>query len=519
MIREWSILLVRRMGSALWMFSVLLVLIAGCKNGSGPDDPDNPVDGSNLQLVVPKTVPVGIPVPFAVMDTTVNPRLTQWLTLNLTTDPSVAPEMELIMKHGRVAGSTALSDSGSVKIRILNEHGTTLTDRTVKVTSLSSTRELSGALLGENLVWDSSSVVVVNDVVTIPAGERLSIGAGTIVLLSVNARIDVAGSLETEGTSEAPVVFSSTNAQTSWGEINVQNGGALSLRWTLLTRGGGDDSRAFGHSGSEPVIHVEYASVGLDHCFIVDNPGKAMGSLHSMVTLSSSLIAQCDTGGEHLFSVVTATNTWFMNMPSLQPDPAEDDNDCIYLNDPATNEQPSLLQGCVFVTGLDDAIDHNGAMVNVDNCVIDDFFHEGVAASDKNWINVTNTLILGCEQGIEAGYGSPQVNVNHCVLTGNDVGFRFGDNYPTLTHEGTLTVVNSISTENRLHNVWNYDPTTEQAVEGVIQITYSIVNDSSFLSNTGNLQGIVEFTEEYLLRAGSIGTAAALDGLDMGLLP
>ncbi len=504
---------------AVTALSVFLLLSAGCNSGDGPVGNNPPDNNPPVKLVIPLSFPTGVTIPFAVLDTTVNPRKSQRLPLALSTSPPSIQETELTMKRGRVAGSVEFTTAGEINVTVSSALGTALAHQKVNAQEDTSHREMSGILTGNNLLWNSSYLIIIDENVTIPAGEQLVVGAGTVVLLSGNVRIEVFGSMDIQGTSEAPVTFTAQSTTEPWGEIDVHNGGTLSMKWAMLTRGGGDESRAFGHSGSQPVVRGDHAILEFDHCVLVDNPGKAIGSQYSTVVLDASLIAQCDTGGEHFFSVVTAENTWFLNMPSLSPDPAEDDNDGIYLNDPNPGEVPSLLRNCVFVTGMDDAIDHNGAMVNVENCVIEDFYHEGVAASDKNWIHVSNTLILDCEQGIEAGYGSPEVTVDHCVLTGNDIGLRFGDNYPFYTHEGTLTAVNTISTENRLHNVWNYDPTSQQPVEGKIQITYSIVNDADYDSGVGNLQGEVHFSEEYLLMEGSIGRGAAEDGTDMGLLP
>ena len=42
--------------------------------------------------------------------------------------------------------------------------------------------------------------------------------------------------------------------------------------------------------------------------------------------------------------------------------------------------------------------------------------------------DVRDSVVLNCGQGIECGYGDPDVDADHCLCTTNVVGARFGDN-------------------------------------------------------------------------------------------
>jgi Right handed beta helix region len=471
-----------------------------------------------LELIIPATVPPGIPVPYMIVDEDANPRSAGWEIVNVSTDAALFAPQEIVLKRGAGSGQLNGITDDTTTVSITNTLGSFLAERTVQVQDLPR-REMPVYLYGTDLNWGPDSLIVVRDHVIVPDAQTLTIEAGTIVLLGANARLDVdEANLEIKGTREQPVLFTAENPAEPWGELELVYSQST-LEWVFFTGGGGDNSRAFGHSNSQPVIRIDHGNFNMNHGFILDNPGKAMGSLHAEVRVDSSLISRNDTGGEHGESLVIIENTWFLDTPNGDGIPIDDDNDAIYLRLPHDDSDLwSVLRNCVFVTGKDDAIDHNGANVMIEHCVIEGFDNEGLAASNENTASVYNTLILDCEQGIEAGYGSPEVIVDHCVITGCDTGLRFGDNYPNQDHTGSLTVTNTISVGNRLHNVWNFDPATELPSKNAVEIYWSIVNDPEYDDSTGNISGEVKFDLDYLLLEGSVGVGAAIDSTDIGLL-
>jgi len=214
---------------------------------------------------------------------------------------------------------------------------------------------------------------------------------------------------------------------------------------------------------------------------------------------------------------VKITDTWYIDIPDGDGLIADDDNDAGYFYGIHPEiPGPSMLTNCFFVTGEDDGIDHNGANINIENCWIEDFIHEGIAASNSNDLKVFNTLVKNCGQAIEAGYGTPQVTVDHCTLVENDVGIRFGDSY-NWGCEGQMIVTNSILFANA-DNIKNYDVLTQGPVEGAIDISYSLTNDPEYDNSPGCLQGTPEFDAYYLLLQGSVGIGLANDGSNLGLV-
>lgn len=82
--------------------------------------------------------------------------------------------------------------------------------------------------------------------------------------------------------------------------------------------------------------------------------------------------------------------------------------------------------------------------------------HEGVAVSEIDTIKITNTVITDCNQGIEPGWSAAatRVYVDHCVITGNNVGLRVGDEY-NQQYEGNMKVTNTVLYNND-DNIYNY---------------------------------------------------------------
>ncbi|MCB2199049.1 right-handed parallel beta-helix repeat-containing protein [bacterium] len=376
----------------------------------------------------------------------------------------------------------------------------------------------SETLSGASLRWSAGEIVTIQGEVTISAGDELILEPGVLVRMGALAELNVEGTLSIQGKSDSLVSFMPLIEGEPWGEINC-NGGNMVASWALFTGGGGNEQKAFGHSDSQPVLRCFEGRLTATNLFLLNNPGKAIGSSDGIVQLDSCVISRCDTGGEYRRSLVIIQDSWYFDIPDTTTSLVDDDNDAGYFNGPwSDGEEESVVRRSIFVRGKDDAIDHNGANLRVEDCVIDDFDHEGIACSNENTATILNTLIIACGQGIEAGYGAPTVTVDHCTLVGNGVGLRFGDEYLWGEHMGTLAVTNSISQDNTEHDVFDYDPNLE-GPSGRITITYSIVNTAQYDTLTGNLAGLALFTPDFLLQPGSVGIGMASDGSNMGISP
>jgi hypothetical protein len=376
---------------------------------------------------------------------------------------------------------------------------------------------MSGQLSGADLIWDSTQVIEVTSEVQIPAGSTLRIGPGTVVLLAHQADLVISGELAIDGLASAAVSFMPLNQGQPWGGI-VLSGGETEIYFGLFTGGGGNLNRQYGHSNSQPVIGGDDARLTMYYSAVVDNPGKAFGFQNSEIQLSDCLIEHCDTGGEFAGCVTRIEYCSFLEMPYQTSMENDDDNDALYFNSVNVGADTSYVVGTHFYRGLDDAIDHNGALLVVSDCYIAGFDNEGIAASSSRYVRVENCYIVNCEQGIEAGYGSPYVEVNHCTVYACSNGLRFGDSY-NWGCSGTLNVRNSVSVSNSTHNVWNWDVLTGGPKAESIFISYSLVNQAEYDTLTGCVTGgaYPDFMTG-VLNSASAGRNAGDDGRDMGRL-
>lgn len=202
--------------------------------------------------------------------------------------------------------------------------------------------------------------------------------------------------------------------------------GTANLHFGLFNSGGNDASLAYGHSGSQATIKSDGGNVRLNNCFIFDCQGKGIGAQNGFLEFVDGGISRCDMGGEFAGSRGIILGSHILDIPNNDGIFQDDDNDAFYFS--GVNDT-SVVDSCVFMQGKDDAMDHNGAILGVKNCWIEGFENEGIAASNQNSVTVFNLLFKHCKLGIETGYSSPSVTVNHCVLVENEYGLRFGDWY------------------------------------------------------------------------------------------
>ncbi|MCK5149203.1 right-handed parallel beta-helix repeat-containing protein [bacterium] len=387
--------------------------------------------------------------------------------------------------------------------------------RSVSIIDSIEIKEVSGILDGNYRTWDNSADYHITGDLIVPQGMTLTIDQGARIFINAKVNIVVNGCIAVNGTFESPVLFISMAWEDSWGGIEIRNSNSYFM-YSFFVNGGADDSRSFGHSNSQPVIYSENSKVIMDDCFLIDNPGKALGTLESTFEMKRSLISRCDTGGEFRNTYLQAYHNHIIDIPNGDGVEVDDDNDGFYVVGIYNGSQKaSGIYDCVFMTGKDDAIDHNDTRLDIGYCWIEDFAHEGIATSNGYGVFIVSSVIKNCQQGIEAGYGSPQVVVDHCVLVDNEVGIRFGDSY-TRESTGHMEITNCILYGND-DNVLNYEPQLQSAVAGAIEIFYTMTNDSAYDDCPYCITGVPLFDEDYYLLASSPGRGQGMNGNDMGL--
>ncbi len=415
------------------------------------------------------------------------------------------------IRKGRGSGALQMNTSEESIITIENTATSIIVQPDINIiTSLSGTYS-SNLTLHENHSYHITEDLIIN------SSSKFSVEKGAIILIAPQANIIVNGSAQFLGSYSQPIVVAGFNSSEAWGGIMLNAIADTSVfENTMFIDGGGNPNYIFGHSQSQAVVRVENTNAIFENCCFISNPGKAVGGLYANILMKNCLISHCDTGAEFYASKAEVDSCHVLFIPDNDGILDDDDNDGMYFSEVHPSQEACRVSNSFFIVGEDDGIDHNGAILIIENCWIEGFENEGIACSNKNTVHVFNTMIRNCNQAIECGYGNASVTVNHCVIIDNNIGARFGDEYPSPS-SGNLEITNSVF-YNNLQNLLNYDPQVAGPIEAAMQASYSITNNPDFDNTNYCIAATPVFNRDFCLHPSSPGYGMASDGFSMGLL-
>ncbi len=479
----------------------------------------------NLELISPKRIKAGqyLPVIVRIRDATWKINPIDQTPVNLEFN-GTRQDSTIKIKRGAGAGVLQINSQSNF---ILTAGNPTFTiQKQIEVSELP-VGEHSGILLPGEIEWNKSTDRVISGDLTIPAGCTLRITKGTWIIIKKFVNIYVRGKLIVEGSADEPVVITSEKWAEPWGGIEFSNGKA-EFKYCIVLNGAGDNSKGNPtsdgwHTGHQHMFFgMNNSDFNFDNCFFIHSPGKVFGAQDSRVTVTNSLTSFAWLGGEFHRVLLNYKNSHLMNLPDeesyLDGDIDTDGFHIDYLN--ANYPQYSLIDSCYFITGKDDAIDHHYARLKITNCWLEDFNHEGVAASGGDTVQIFNTVAINNDQGFEAGWTEsnvskgPFVFIDHCVATENNTGLRIGDSYDW-TYKDFMKVTNSVIYNNG-DNIRNYLNSTHAPLQGAIDISYTITNDADYDNSPHCITGIPQFDELYYLLPGTPGINMGMNGINMG---
>lgn len=442
--------------------------------------------GASIRVFLPIDVPRGRPFPVILDSGRFAAEAQAAVDVQVRSAGNATPAASATLRYGRASVSLGVERSLDLLVNLGHDVWTV----PVRVTERPR-RALAGPLVGPALRWSSAEEIVLDATVSVPEGETLVIDPGARVLAGPGVNLDVLGILRAAGTSTDPILFTRDRDE-PWGGVHLHPGATATLEHVLLTAGGGDGSRVFGHSGSQPVVFADTgATLTITGGGIIDNPGKGPSSRGATVTITNLLVSRCDTGGEHDESELRIAGSHYLEFPDADGVLDDDDNDALYLSSGAPGRAGAravLITETVFAIGEDDGIDHAGALVELRGVRISSMANEGIAASNGGRIVVKDTMVRRCAQGIEAGWGAPEVVVENSLLVENRVGLRFGDEYPNPS-EGSLVarfVAVAESYEDPVRNLWSGAPDGPRPRPGAIDISCSLVGSPEWDGRNGN---------------------------------
>jgi len=435
----------------------------------------------------------------------------------------ILADSAVFLKRGLGTLHTSLSQNQSLRLSAAYGNLSSLT-KNIQVMPGYTQESYSGTLPAGEITWNAEKDRLITADLTIPADSRLIIEAGTRILLGNEINVFVYGALDVRGTEEQPVQFISADGPKPWGGIEFY-GSVSQISYSFFVNAGGDPEKGWKHMNIQPILFARQESeLNLNHVFILNSPGKALGSEYSRLTFKNGVIAFVQHGGEFVYTQLNYDGCYIMNLPDDRvvndSGYVDYDNDGMHVDYVySASDQPSRIKNSVFYHGLDDAIDHHYAKLEVVNCWLDDWVHEGVAASGGNYVKVFNTLAINSGQGFECGNGSPQLYLDHCTAFNNLTGIRFGDSYHTPA-TGHITATNCISYGNK-NNIRNYVKNLSAPYSGGIDISYSMTNDNYDADPDYNtypfcITGEPQFNDDFYLLPQSDGAAMGIAGSNMG---
>lgn len=329
----------------------------------------------------------------------------------------------------------------------------------IAIEAVTDWQTVSGEIVAETNWPQNARIRVAGDALTIKPGATLTVGAGSVLLVDPDTDIVVEGEITVNGTVEHPVVFTCEDRRVPWGGFLFEAGGSIgTFTGTILTGSGADpdwldNHSAYGHSHRHEqclFFLADDARLTLTDCFLVENQGQAGHGEDAYLTMTRCLVQKCITAGQYNGGSVVLNDCALIEFPSADAPFADDDNDGLYLTGGA-----HVLTDCLIGWALDDGVDAgsgSGGSVMVERCWFESCYHEAMAWSEARDADVADAVALNCGQGIECGFGSPDVDAVRCLSTANLVGARFGDNYDWSYH-GFLRVRDSLLLFNQ-RDVW-----------------------------------------------------------------
>ncbi|MCF7668455.1 MAG: right-handed parallel beta-helix repeat-containing protein [Verrucomicrobia bacterium] len=440
--------------------------------------------GAELRIITPAQIPTGgqIPVIGLVENTNGGP-------VRVNGDAIIVGNGMKAFKIRRGVGSCfvkAPSNPGGFSMNI--SLSSMETRKSLLIESGGDWSAIAGTV-SDTEVWQENSEIHITNDITIPAGAELRIESGTFVKLDPRVNIHVNGKLRILGTVENPVLLAPSQSSEPWGGFLVtSNSATLEVTGAIITGGGGDpgyfdDHFGVSHRPEQAVLLGHHnATVTVTNSYLISNAGQAANGYNSEFMFDNTLIQRCITTGEFEGGLVVFNKSALIEFPVDSQLFLDQDNDAVYFTEGEHFLYDSLI-GWAKDDGIDSGSGGAGSVV-VSNCWIEACYHEGMAWSGGGReIDVANTVVMNCGQGIEAGWGtsanSPDVFAENLLAVCNAVGARFGDNY-NWTYPGRLTVTNS-------YLLYNLRDIFGRAWGGTWQVrSNSMFIDNNYISSPNN---------------------------------
>jgi len=299
---------------------------------------------------------------------------------------AVSPS-QIDLRAGTGVAALTIEGSGPVELTV---RAAGLVGRfVVELQSHPKRRYLSGSLSGDQLVWSpDGGVVVVDDQVVVPTGQRLSISAGTRVMLGDGASIRVLGDLTALGAPTEPIHFFAADPDRPWGRIfHEEDSGEATYRYAFFGLGG--DSEQEWHCCGAVLDH-RGESLSITDSVFAGGTGKGILAKGEEAEILRTAVGQMGMGAE------------------VGPDDEALLEDCWFGRFVATNDADGLyLRGdgeltvnrVVVADAADDGIDTYRSDPAVTGCLVFGAGDKGLSVGSGDPV-FTNCLVADAITGV-----------------------------------------------------------------------------------------------------------------------
>ena len=307
-----------------------------------------------------------------------------------------------------------IADPGEVMLTV--EVDGLTRSRPVEVLEAPPTRDLTGTLTAADLDWSrEDGVVHLSGETTVPGGETLHIGAGTLVMLDGGAGLEVLGSLLAEGTDAEPIYIFPSDAAAPWAHIRHPAGGSGIYRNVFLTGASSDtwDWEGLLHCCS-PAVHASGGGTfEFTRSVFADMPATK-GLLAREVdglTVRQCIFHRMGFGFE---TVLDEGATGVIDSVHVRSMRGPDDNDGFYVWGYGEID----VTRSVFSDVDDDCVDTRFSDVRFRDSLFYDCADKGASLS-RGGVQLDNCLFLGSRIGIKVDDGPASPIVRQSTMFGN----------------------------------------------------------------------------------------------------
>ena len=420
--------------------------------------------------------------------------------LSVLDNPNISLSTDRVTMYNGL-GSTLVSFNGSGNLTLNVEVNGMNISKVLADLSSEPIQIVSGELV-ESQTWSGIYHITGGDF-TIPQGVMLTLDPGTLVLIdgvssgSDGTDIDVAGSIQSLGTTDSPVTITAYSPGRNWGELHHVDAAPSTFLYTNITQAG--YSPRVGHSNSGPTIRASGSTFVFEHCSLTDNAGK-IGHITSGcdLTFRNCLFTRSVMGPEISGTALLFENSWITDMH------ANDDADGIYIHGQQSGQQCTLTNG-VAANMDDDGIDTLGSEVTIQDFIVRDCKDKGISIYGGQ-VDINYCLIVENNQAPEdptiasiatktVEGATAIVNIDHTTIVStkaaghHDVGIQSHNKYGVTSGTIIYNVTNSI--------IDATDPVDVQSpyIESDIHISYSDIFGETW-PGAGNLNASPMFVDQ-----------------------